>query len=343
MSKIIQSSQYEQITTEKTNNISKYILEYVLQDYSKYCVSNQKNVIFSNSSNIIEQNTGSDYNVKINPFFAIDITGKPIIRTDQLLSNISIPTTNPRIDIIQAEIGYTDQNQQSRQFIDPVTGNISSSLSYIEFALNATISIKEGSEAASPTAPNVDSGKVKVGEIFVDTTGGINTNDIYNVDSEYGEANTGWTAETSVTTLLVQTQNHRQDTVLDHPNQSVTIEKLNNETISNLRSFSIPVFEILNSTELVLHEITVPASKILEVKNMGISVPNGGSPVSNLIVEVGSYSGGFSQLLNTNQRNLDFSSSNEFSATTVVQFRIKNTSGNDSDATAHFVYIIKDA
>jgi hypothetical protein len=343
MSKLVQVSQYEQITTNNTNNISKYILEFVLKDIARYSIANTKNVVFSESSSIVEQNTGSDYNIKINPHFAVDIAGKPIIRTDQLLQNMSIPAANPRVDIIQVELGYTDSNQQSRQFIDPNTGNISSTLTYTEFTLNATVSVKEGTEAASPVAPATDSGKVKIAEVFVDTTGGINTNDIYNVNSEYGEANTGWTNETSITTKLNQIQNHRQDTILDHPDQSVTIEKLNDETVSNLRSFSIPVLEILDTSQIVLHETTVPTGKIIEVFNMGISVPNGTAPITNLIVEAGSYSGGFSQLLNTNQRNVDYSSSNEFTAGQVVQFRISNTSGGDSDATAHFVYIIKDA
>jgi hypothetical protein len=342
MSKLVQTSQYEQITITNTNNISKYIAEFLLKDYSRYCIANQKNVIFGESA-IITPNTGSDYNVQINPFFAISFTGKPIFRTDSLLQNISIPGSNPRVDIIQAELGYTDQSQQSRQFIDPLTGNISSSLTYTEFALNATITVKEGSEAASPVAPTVDSGKVKIGEIYVDTTGGIASGDIYNVDSEYGEANTGWTTETAVTTKLIQIQNHRQDTVLDHPNQSVTVDKLNNDVISNLRSFSIPVFELFDSDDLLLHEITVPTGKVLTVFNMGISVENGASAVTNLIIEAGSYSGSFSQLIATNTRNLDFSSSNQFVAGTVVQFKVNNTSGANYSITAHFVYTIKEA
>lgn len=341
MSKLVQISQYEQITVTNTNNISKYILEYVLRDYSKYCIANTKNCVFSNSTNLIEQNTGSDYNVKINPFFAIDVSGNTIFNTDQVLQNLSVPSANPRVDIIQAELGYTDQNQQSRQFIDPLTGNVSSALTYTEFALNATITVKEGSEAASPVAPTVDSGKVKVAEIYVATSGGVQNSDIYNVDSEYGTANTGWTTETSVTTLLNQLLNHIQDTVLDHPNESVTVEKLNDDTIRNVRSFCIPATELLDGDNVVFHEITVPAGKVLTVYNMGISVLDGSAPVSNLIVEVGSYSGGFSQLLGTNQRNVDYSTSNTFAATTIVQFRISNSSGALGNVTAHCIYDIR--
>ena len=139
MSKIVQVSQYEQITIENTNNISKFMLEFVLKDITRYSIANAKNVIFGESSNIIEQNTGSDYNVKINPHFAIDITGKPIIRTDQILKIISIPVSNPRIDIVQIELGYTDQNQQSRQFIDPNTDNWTSiPETRLEFHLTGT-------------------------------------------------------------------------------------------------------------------------------------------------------------------------------------------------------------
>lgn len=342
MSKLVQTNQYEQITVTSTNNISKFILEEVLKDFSRYVFANNKNVIFS-SSTIVEQNTGSDYNVQINSFFSIDSSGNPVIRTDSLLQNISVPSTNPRVDIIQAVLGYTDQNQQSRQFIDPNTGNVSSQTTYTEFGINATITIKEGAEAGSPVAPVADTGKIKIAEIFVATSGGIQNTDIFNVDSDYGTANTGWTTETSLTTLLSPLQNHKQNTILDHPNQSVTIEKLNNATIQNVRSFSIPSIELLNNDEVVIHEITVPSGKIIEVFNLGISVENDGSPVTNLIVEAGSYSGGFSQLLNTNQRNVDYTSSNEFSASIVVQFRVSNTSGAKNNITAHLIYIIKDA
>ncbi len=341
MSKLVRISQYEQITATNINNTSKFILEYLMKDFSKYSIANTKNVIFSESTNLVEQNTGTDYNVKVNPFFAVDSSGNPTIRSSQVLKNLSTPSVNPRVDIVQAELAYVDQNSQSRQFINPSTGVVSSASTPTEFGLEADITIKEGSEAASPVAPTVDSGKVKVAEIYVATAGGVANTDIFNVDSEYGTANTGWTTETSITTLLNQIANHIQDTVLDHPNGSITIEKLNASVINNLRSFSIPMMTILDDNEIVIHETTVPTGKILTVYNMGIAIENGGSPVANAIIEAGSYSGSFSQLLNTNQRNVDYSSSNIFAAGIVVQFRINNTSGADKNATAHLVYTIR--
>lgn len=343
MSKLVQISQYEQITVENTNNISKFMLENVLKDFSRYTIANTKNVIFSESTNLIEQNTGTDYNVKVNPFFSLDILGNPTIRSSQILKNTSVPTTNPRVDIIQAELAYADQNQQSRQFINPATGNISSSLTYTEFALEADITIKEGTEAASPVAPTVDSGKIKVGEMLVATSGGIANADIFNVDSDFGEANTGWTTETAITTLLSPSQNHKQETILDHPSESVTLEKLAKSLVYNLRSFSSPVVAILPSTELLLHEITLLAGETITIFTLGIAIANDVSPIAGVEIEVGTYIGStFTKLVGTNLRNNNYSASSAtYGSDTAIQIRLNNTTGSSQNVTSHFIYTIK--
>lgn len=343
MSKLVQVTQYEQITIANTNNISKFILEDVLKDFSRYTIANTKNVVFSESANLIEQNTGTDYNVKVNPFFSLDILGNPTIRSSQILKNTSVPSTNPRVDIVQAELAYDDQNQQSRQFIDPITGNISSTLTYTEFALEAEITIKEGTEAGSPVAPTVDSGKIKIGEMLVATSGGIATADIFNVDSKYGTANTGWTTETAITTLLNQTANHIQETILDHPNESVTLEKLAKSLVYNLRSFSTPVAALLPSTEIVLHEITLLAGEIITIFTLGIAIINDTSPIAGVEIEVGTYIGStFTQLVSTNLRNNNYAASSAtYGSDTAIQIRLNNTTGSSQNVTSHFIYTIK--
>jgi len=338
MSKIVQWSQYEQISTTNLNNMSKYMIEYVLKDILRYCVSNQKCVVFGETT-IVEQNTGTDYNVKVNPHFAINIEGNPFIRTALTTLSFGVPTVSARVDIIQAAMGYSNANAQSRQFIDPATGSISSLSTYIEFQLDSTVSVKQGTEGTG-LAPAVDSGQVKIAEVYVDTAGGIADADIFNVNSLYGENNTGWTYEQAVTTYLTNIQDHKIATTLDHPDSSVTLTKIHGDALRNIRSFSTPSITIDNGDDIIIHEITVPAGKTLTILNMGISIQNDGTPDSNLTIQAGSYSGGFTPLLSSYVRNTDYSTSNTFAATTVVQIRIYNATGSSQDATGHFVYTI---
>lgn len=341
MAKLVQWDQYRQISTDDMNNMSKFIYNSLLKDMMRYTVSNVRSVLSGLfSGTIVQQNLGTDYNVQVSPFLGTNDDGDIILRTSSSIISLAAAVTNPRVDVIQAEQGYADSGSQTRQFIDPSTGNVSSSTTFTEFQIDAEITVVQGTEAASPVAPNAGSNAVKIAEVFVATSGGIQDDDIYNVDSKFGENNTGWTTQQARTVLLSPSHEHKINPVLDHPDGSVTQDKLSPGAKKNIRSFSVPVTYIPNGNNMVIHEVTVPTGKTLTINNWGVIIENGGSVTANVDIEAGVYSGGFTRQLSTNQRDNDPTVNNVFTAGEVVQFRLINTSGGDRSMAGHLIYTI---
>jgi len=225
MSKIVQMGLYQRIAYTDLNNISKFVYETILKDIATYCFSRSQAAIISLSGNPVLQNTGSDYNVKVEQCLVVKSDGTILINPAEQIINIPTPASSARIDILEVTFKYTDQNQLSRQFVDPASGEVTVALTYTEFLIDMLITRKAGSEGAG-VAPTADAGYAKICEIYVPLVGGIANANIYNVTSQYGEANTGWTAETTATILLKTINDHRNASTLDHPNNSVTVDKL---------------------------------------------------------------------------------------------------------------------
>jgi hypothetical protein len=221
-----QQSQYEQISYTNLNLISKNIYETVLRDFSMYTVSrNQASIISLDGGNVVTQDTGTNYNTKVKECLVIMDDGTILHNPYEQTVSYSVPSANPRIDIVQVKAKYTDQSAQSRQFIDPITGNISAQTTYVEFLVDLDINIKQGTEG-SGSAPITDTGYTKIAEVYVDLTGGIANADVFNVDSSFGANNTSWTQEQASTILIKSLQEHRTETILDHPDYSVTLNKI---------------------------------------------------------------------------------------------------------------------
>ena len=200
-SKIIQWHDTEEINLADMNNVSKFIFETIIKEIIKYSVINSASVISRNDA--VTQDTGSNYQTKVQQFWGAMLNGQVLTNASEKTNTHSVPSSDPRIDIIECQLKYTDQNSLTRDVIDKITGVISPQTLYTEWAIDVDIQVVEGIEDPSPVAPSQTSGWMKIGEVFVDTTGGIADADIYNVDSERSiKDNTGWTNEKNITTLL---------------------------------------------------------------------------------------------------------------------------------------------
>lgn len=200
-SKLVQWSLYEEINEGDLNNLSKFISDNLISDLLEYVINNGKPMIASNIA--VRQDTGSNYQSKIDTFWGIDADGKIMINSSVKTNIHDVPSANPRIDVIEVQRKYIDQNSSTRNIINPTTGVITPTSVYAEFGYDIDVQVNKGSESATPTAPNTSSGWVKIAEVYVDTAGGVANADIYNVSSEVkGVDNIGWTAEKQLTYLL---------------------------------------------------------------------------------------------------------------------------------------------
>lgn len=78
--------------------------------------------------------------------------------------------TNPRIDIVQVKLEYVNGGSESRDFKDAITGALSSTNVNKTRRVQATISIKQGTPAATPTYPAPDAGYALLGAVRVPAT-----------------------------------------------------------------------------------------------------------------------------------------------------------------------------
>jgi len=233
--KINNVSQYQKVSYTDHNYISVNIYETILRDIAYYCFNKGVPSIINDTGSIVVQNTGTDYNVKVNECFIINEEGMIIYNPSQQELAITVPASSARIDIIQSTYKYTEQNLQSKTFINPADGTTYSDDTYTELALDMQLEVKEGVEG-SGEAPTVDSGYTKICEIYVAKTDGIANADIFNVTSVYGEDNTSWTKEKTATILFKTAQYHRTNSTLDHPDECIDYAKLSSSCISALAS-----------------------------------------------------------------------------------------------------------
>lgn len=71
--------------------------------------------------------------------------------------------TNPRVDLLQIKLEYVNADSQSRDFEDATTRIVTSTSMDCKRRVQATLSVKTGTPAASPVIPDPDSGYVPVG------------------------------------------------------------------------------------------------------------------------------------------------------------------------------------
>lgn len=78
--------------------------------------------------------------------------------------------TNPRLDLLQMKLEYETAASQSRDFEDATTGIVSTQSMDKRRRVRCTLSVKQGTAAASPTFPDPDAGCVVVGSVLVVAT-----------------------------------------------------------------------------------------------------------------------------------------------------------------------------
>ncbi|MDC7221551.1 MAG: hypothetical protein PQJ59_16575 [Spirochaetales bacterium] len=127
------------------------------------------------------------------------------------LSSLAIAdadSTSDRIDIIEIRRTTEDITPETRQVKDATTGDVTSTTIYTEVEYQTEIAVVTG-VAGSSVAPSVDSGWLKIAEVFVGASvTAIYDENIYNVDADRsGVNNTSWTND--------QATVYRNGTVLD--------------------------------------------------------------------------------------------------------------------------------
>lgn len=78
--------------------------------------------------------------------------------------------TNPRVDIVQMALSYAIDTTISRDFKDAVTGAVTTTTPTKRRRVQCTLSVKQGTPAASPTYPTPDAGCVVIAGVVVGAT-----------------------------------------------------------------------------------------------------------------------------------------------------------------------------
>lgn len=99
---------------------------------------------------------------------------KPVVLDSDATVNIDTPnSSNPRIDLVCVRYGRFDSESEVRKFKDEFTDTISNQNFVIATDWRAETLYVAGTAAASPVAPAVPAGYVKIAELQVDASTGI--------------------------------------------------------------------------------------------------------------------------------------------------------------------------
>lgn len=161
--------------------------------------------------------------------FGIDSDGQPLI-VDTAIADIAVSAAHPsqaRIDILEVKYNTQDGDVVSVDIIDPSTKVITPQNKNTSQYVSLEYQVKQGTPG-SGTAASVTSGWVKLAEITVGA--GVTTildANIVNVNARYStDNNVSWTADLNSTFKSANMKEHRESAILDHPNNSVTLDKL---------------------------------------------------------------------------------------------------------------------
>lgn len=77
--------------------------------------------------------------------------------------------SNPRVDLVQMKLEYVNDTTAARHFKDATTGAITSTTPTIRRRVKCTLSVKQGTPAASPVYPDPDAGTVAIAGVLVGT------------------------------------------------------------------------------------------------------------------------------------------------------------------------------
>ena len=190
---IVKSEDLNYIGESQFSNIALLVKHLIASDYSLVIEGLE-----------VQERTTPSMNVDLSSGLGYNVSDETITHNGALKGPVPLSAsdpTNDRIDIVQIRKTEDTFDNQQRAFKNPLSGIVTFSNMDVKNSMITEISIKTGTPAASPVAPTVDSGWVKIAEILV----AANVTEIYNADiynitaDKPGVANTNWTTETSAT------------------------------------------------------------------------------------------------------------------------------------------------
>lgn len=112
--------------------------------------------------------------------------------------------TNDRIDIVEMRQDIVTYDIQQRAFKDPVSGSITYQNVATKEKYVTEFQVKKGTAAANPVAPSVDTGWVKIAEVYIRAnTSTILDTDIRNCTAyKSGDVTRAWTTDRDATFIL---------------------------------------------------------------------------------------------------------------------------------------------
>jgi Tol biopolymer transport system component len=152
---------------------------------------------------VVQRGTPS-MNVDIGAGMALDPALSYFLYNDTTYGPLAFDASHAtlnRYDVVEMRRTTLNTNTQQRAIKDPITGTISYSNIPVEKNYVTEFQVKKGTNGASPSAPTVDSGWIKIAEVYIAATvTTILDANIKNVDAGYdGASNTAWTTEATST------------------------------------------------------------------------------------------------------------------------------------------------
>jgi hypothetical protein len=169
-----------EIVLEDLNSISSAI-ERTFFDRIIYELIHRKTDVFFDDSFSVVYSGPTGVNVKKGVGFMEDSSQtspepeqRLLYRNADVSKTLSAPdATNDRIDLLVVKAALATELSGSRKFKDAISGTVSTQTKVLQKDWEAEIEVTEGTPAASPVAPAVPAGYVKLAECYVHAVSGM--------------------------------------------------------------------------------------------------------------------------------------------------------------------------
>lgn len=169
----------QEIVSQDFNDLQSRGERFLLDRVIYELLQQKSDGFFQNAMNVIFQNSTS-VTVKAGLGFITEDTGskdpirKPLYLDADSTVNLDTPdVSNPRIDIICLKWNRVNSESEDRKFKDEFTDNITTQSFVIATDWGVEINYVSGTPAASPSAPSVPAGYIKVAEMLVSASTGM--------------------------------------------------------------------------------------------------------------------------------------------------------------------------
>jgi hypothetical protein len=159
------------MVTLAEQNLSDYVLKQLFQNQSDLFFNDSFKVIRnSNTAVNVSAGLGWVYQTQIN---SAEAENRFVVLESSAGLSVTPDAALNRIDIVVIEPSIADGDTESRRTKSSDFGAVTNENRVVTKAYGATISIVQGVPAASPVAPAIPAGKVKIAEILVTAITGI--------------------------------------------------------------------------------------------------------------------------------------------------------------------------